>query len=195
MKQGMRPTSRELELELKRERYIRRYRTVLRSTIYTLITVAAAAVLLATIWMPVLQIYGNSMTPTLEEGEIVLSLKMTEPERGDLIAFYSSNKILVKRVIAREGDWVDMDSGGNMSVNGEMLNEPYLAEKSAGLTDVEFPCQVPEGHVFVLGDHRETSVDSRNSAVGFVSQEQIVGMIVFRIWPLERFGWIRQEVG
>ena len=170
---GEMPSAEQLESELKREKYKRRYHSVLRSTIYTLITVAAIAVLVATLWLPVLQIYGSSMTPTLQDGEIIFSVKTADLEPGDIVAFYYNNKILVKRVICGPGDWV---------------KEPYLAEKALGDCNIELPYQVPDGKIFVMGDHRSTSVDSRNTAVGCVAQEQIVGKIIFRIWPLNRLG-------
>lgn len=182
------PNVEQLKAELNRERYKRRYRRVLRSTIYTLVVVAAVAVLVATIWMPVLQIYGASMTPTLNEGDIVVSVKGSQFEQGDLIAFYLGNKILVKRCIAGPGQWVDIDEEGNVSVDGKPLNEPYLTEKSLGECNIELPYQVPESRYFCMGDHRATSVDSRNTAVGCVAEEQIVGKIVFRVWPLPDFG-------
>ena len=185
------PTTEQLEGELKRVRYKSRYRSVLRSTIYSLITVAAIAVLIATLWLPVLQVYGNSMTPTLQNGEIIFTVKMSEFEPGDIISFYYNNKILIKRVIARSGEWVNMDADGNVYVNETLLDEPYLDEKAFGDCHIELPYQVPEGRVFVMGDHRSTSVDSRNSAVGCVAQEQIVGKILFRVWPLEKFGWVQ----
>ena len=182
------PTVEQLEQEIKRVKYQRRYRTVLKSTVYTLITVAAVAVLVATLWLPVLQIYGSSMTPTLQDGEIVFSMKTSQMEPGDIVAFYYNNKILVKRVIAGPGDWVDMEPDGTVFVNGVALEEPYLEEKSFGDADIELPYQVPDGRFFVMGDHRNTSVDSRHTAVGCVAQEQIVGKIVFRTWPLDRLG-------
>ena len=185
------PTTEQLEGELKRVRYKSRYRSVLRSTIYSLITVAAIAVLIATLWLPVLQVYGNSMTPALQNGEIIFTVKMSEFEQGDIISFYYNNKILIKRVIARSGEWVNMDADGNVYVNETLLDEPYLDEKAFGDCNIELPYQVPEGRVFVMGDHRSTSVDSRNSAVGCVAQEQIVGKILFRVWPLEKFGWVK----
>lgn len=178
------PNSSELEQELAREKYKHQYNRVLRSTIYTLITVAAVAILVATLWLPVLQIYGNSMTPTLEAGNIVISLKSDEFQPGDVIAFYYNNKILVKRVIASAGDWVDIDEKGNVSVNGEALDEPYLTEKAYGDCNIKLPYQVPESRVFVMGDHRSVSVDSRNTQIGCIGEEQIVGKLVMRIWPL-----------
>lgn len=178
------PNSSELEQELAREKYKHQYNRVLRSTVYTLVTVAAVAILVATLWLPVLQIYGNSMTPTLEAGNIVLSLKSDEFQPGDIIAFYYNNKILVKRVIASAGDWVDIDEEGNVFVNGEALDEPYLTEKAYGDCNIELPYQVPESRVFVMGDHRSVSVDSRNSQIGCIGEEQIVGKLVMRIWPL-----------
>lgn len=180
------PTAGQLEAELRRERYKQRYRAVLRSTIYTLITVAAVAVLVATLWMPVLQIYGSSMTPTVHDGEIVVAVKTSDMETGDIVAFYFNNKILVKRVICGPGDWIDIDQDGTVFVNGEAVDEPYLTEKAFGDCNIELPYQVPDEKVFVMGDHRSTSIDSRNTAVGCVAQEQVVGKIILRIWPLNK---------
>ena len=185
------PTRTQLEEELKRERYQSRFFRTLRSTVYGLITVAAAAVLVATLWLPVLRIYGSSMTPTLSEGDIVVSVKTAEFQTGDIVSFYFNNKILVKRVIAGPGDWVSIDENGVVSVNRQQLSEPYVADLSIGECDLEFPYQVPESRYFVLGDHRSTSVDSRSSAVGCVSEEQIVGKIVFHVWPLTGFGSVQ----
>ena len=182
------PTTQQLESELKRIRYKKKYRSVLKSTIYMLITVAAAAILVATLWLPVLQIYGNSMAPTMQNGDIVVSVKSSDFRQGDLVAFYYNNKILVKRVIAESGDWVDFGDDGTVYVNGFELTEPYVLEKSYGDTNIELPYQVPDGKIFVMGDHRSTSVDSRNTAVGCVAQEQVVGKIIFRVWPMESFG-------
>ena len=182
------PTVAQLEQELKRETYRRRYNRVLRSTIYTLITVAAVAVLVATLFLPVLRIYGTSMTPTTSDGDIVVSVKSGSFERGDIIAFWFNNKILVKRVIALPGEWVDMDEDGDVSINGGPLDEPYLTEKALGECDIELAYQVPDGRLFVMGDHRSTSSDSRSSAVGCVAEEQIVGRLMFRVWPFGGFG-------
>ena len=185
---GVPPSEKQLEAELARVRYHQRYRTVLRSTICTLIVVAAMAVLVATIWMPVLQIYGSSMTPTLSEGDIVVCLKTSDIKRGDLVAFYLGNKLLVKRCIALPGQTVDIDADGNVTLDGELLDEPYVTEKSLGDCNIALPYQVPDNRYFCMGDHRKTSVDSRNTAVGCVTEEQIVGKIVFRVWPLSGFG-------
>lgn len=186
-----RPSAEQLEAELKRVKYRRRYRTVMKSTVYTLITVAAVAVLVATLLLPVLQIYGSSMTPTLQDGEIIFSVKTSDLEPGDVIAFYYNNSILVKRVIAGPGDWVDLEEDGTVYVNSELLDEPYLREKALGECDIQLPYQVPDGKIFVMGDHRATSIDSRSTTVGCVAQEQIVGKIIFRIWPLDRLGSIK----
>ena len=182
------PEIAQLKAELKRETYKHRYSSVLRSTVFTLVVVAAFAVLVATLWMPVLQIYGSSMSPTVQEGQIVLSLKSDELEQGDLVAFYIGNKLLVKRVIAGPADYVTINEEGTVFVNGQQLHEPYVSEKALGACDLEFPYQVPEERYFLMGDHRQSSVDSRSSVVGCVAQEQIVGKILFRVWPLSDFG-------
>ena len=182
------PSAAEVELELKRDRYKLRYRRTLKSTIFALITAAAVAVLVATLWLPVLQIFGSSMTPTLREGQIVVSAKVDDMKPGDIIAFYYGNKVLIKRYIAGPGTWVDIEEDGTILLNGEVLEEPYLTEKAFGICDLELPYQVPEGTYFLMGDQRETSVDSRHSSVGCISEEQIVGKIVCRIWPFETFG-------
>jgi signal peptidase I len=182
------PTRQELEAQLQQEQYRTKYHRVLRSTVYLLIIASAVAILVVTLWMPVLQVYGTSMTPTLVDGEIVVLNKGAKTDTGDIIAFYYNNKILIKRVIANAGDWVDIAEDGTVSVNGQQLEEPYVTEKALGSCDIEFPYQVPDERVFVLGDHRSVSVDSRSTQVGCVAQEQIVGKLVFRVWPLRRLG-------
>ncbi|MBR2561374.1 MAG: signal peptidase I [Eubacterium sp.] len=177
------PTSTELQQELSRVRSQGRFQKTLRNTVITLIAVAAAAVLIAMFWLPVLRIYGSSMAPTLDNGNIVLAVKNKEFAKGDIVAFYYNNKILVKRVVAKPGDTVDIDSEGNVYVNSVMMEEPYLADKALGDCNIELPFQVPENKLFVLGDNREESIDSRNTAVGCVADEQIVGRLVFVVWP------------
>jgi signal peptidase I len=188
--QAKMPTTEELEKEVKRLKHKRNYSRALKSTIYSLIVVAAIAVLCATLWMPVLRIYGSSMTPTLSENNIVLSLKTSDFKTGDVIAFYYNNKILVKRVIAGPGDWVDIDDDGNVYVNGEMLEEDYIEEKDLGESNIEYPYQVPESRWFVLGDHRSVSLDSRTKAIGPIAEEQIVGKLILKVWPLNQIGTI-----
>ena len=185
------PQLREMEQELDRLRQRQKFRAALSTTVFTLISVVAVAVIICVLILPVFRIYGTSMNPTLYDGEIVVSVKGADFETGDLIAFYYNNKILVKRVIANSGDWVDIDAAGTVKVNDEVLEEPYITEKALGETDLEFPYQVPEKRYFVLGDHRATSVDSRSHAVGCVADEQVVGKIMFRVWPLNRIGGLR----
>lgn len=184
------PSIDQLEKELGREKYRWQFRRVLRSTIFVLITVAAAAVLVATLWMPVLQISGNSMSPTLTDGEIVVSWKGSGWEPGDIIAFYYENKILVKRVIAGPGDWVNIDEDGTVYINDVELHEPYLVEKALGDCNIALPYQVPESKIFVMGDHRSVSLDSRNTVLGCVAYDQIVGRLVIRVWPYEMISLI-----
>lgn len=182
------PTTEQIEQERARLRYKRRYNRTLRSTIAILVVVAAAAVLIATLWMPVLRIYGSSMVPTLKDGQIVVCVKGAHFRQGDITAFYHGNKLLIKRYIAGASDWVNIDENGNVFVNGQELDEPYLTEKSFGQTNIDLPYQVPDERFFLMGDNRAVSVDSRNTAVGCVAEEQIVGKVVFRIWPLSEFG-------
>lgn len=185
------PSAADVEQELSRERYVLRYKRTLKSTVFALITAAAAAVLVATLWLPVLQIFGSSMTPTLEAGQIVVSVKEKDLEPGDIVAFYYGNKVLIKRYIAGPGTWVDIREDGTVLLNGVVLEEPYLTAKSFGICDLELPYQVPDGTHFLMGDQRDTSVDSRHSSVGCITDDQIVGRIVYRVWPFEVFGFVK----
>jgi len=184
-------TVEQLERELRRERHRRNYRSTLLSTVSALVIVAAVAVLVSMLALPVLQVVGESMTPLLHQGEIVIAPRGTAFQKGDVIAFYFNNKILVKRVIANAGEWVNIDVDGNVFINDEPLEEPYLTEKALGDCNIALPYQVPDGKIFVMGDHRSTSSDSRNTAVGCVAQEQIVGRVMLRVWPLSEFGVIK----
>lgn len=181
----------QIEAALQKEQYRNRYGRVLRSTIFSLIVVAAVAVLIAVLVLPVLQISGESMTDTLQDGDIVVAVNHSKFETGDVIAFYYNNNILVKRVIAYAGDWVDIDADGNVYVNGARLDEPYISDKALGECNIDLPYQVPDGRCFVMGDHRATSIDSRNTAVGCVSSDMVVGKIMMRVWPLSEFGTVK----
>ena len=185
--QDFKPTAEQLKAELAREQYKSRYSSTLRSTIYLLIVIAAVAVLMATLFFPVFRIYGSSMSPTVNEGEIVVSLKGSTFKSGDVIVLSFNNKLLVKRVIAGPGQWVDIDIDGNVFVDEVMLDEPYLTEKAYGDCTIEFPYQVPDERYFVMGDNRRTSQDSRSSAVGCIAEEQIIGRAILRVWPLDKF--------
>jgi signal peptidase I len=182
------PTAELLEKELARETYKNSYGKIIRSTVFSLIVVAAAAVLIAMLVFPVLQISGTSMTDTLYDGDIVVAVNDSNYKVGDIIAFYYNNNILVKRVIATSGDWVDIDDDGNVYVNGSLLEEDYLTGKAFGECNIKLPYQVPDNRCFVMGDHRATSIDSRNTAVGCISDDAVVGKLKFRIWPLSRIG-------
>ena len=185
------PTADQIERERSRLRYKKRYNRTLRSTIAILVVVAAFAVLVATLWMPVLQIYGSSMSPTLADGQIVVSVKTSDFEPGDIAAFYHGNKLLIKRYIAGPADWVNIDAFGNVSINGNALDEPYIVQKSFGETNIQLPYQVPDERYFVMGDNRDVSIDSRSTTVGCIAADQIVGKVIFRIWPLSDFGPVR----
>lgn len=182
------PSAKAVRAELERVKYNDRYRLTFRSSLYVLVVVAAATILVATIFMPVFRTYGDSMTPTLNEGDIVLALKGSKFETGDVVGLYVGNKLLIKRVICGPGRWIDIAEDGTVSVDGRVIAEPYITEKALGDTNIELPYQVPDGRYFVMGDHRSTSLDSRNTAVGCVADEQIVGRIFFRVWPLREFG-------
>jgi len=176
-----------LEGELKRTRYNARYRRTLRTTIFSLLLVAAAAVIIAVLLLPVLQISGGSMENTLMEGDMVISLNNGKYQTGDIIGFYYNNVVLIKRVIATSGDWVDISEDGTVTVNGVVLDEPYVAEKALGDCNIKLPYQVPQGKCFVLGDNRAESIDSRNTAVGCISNDVVLGRLLARIWPLKSF--------
>ena len=188
--EAQRYTTEEIAEELGRVRYKGGYRWALRSTIYTLVIAAALAVLVATLWMPVLRIYGSSMTPTLMNNEIVLSVKGGEFKRGDICAMYYNNKVLVKRIVGCPGEWVNIDKDGNVFINGTLLDEPYVQEKALGDCDIELPFQVPEDHYFVMGDDRPVSVDSRHESIGAVAVDQIIGKIMCRLWPVDKIGTV-----
>ncbi len=185
------PSFAEVNNERKRLRTRKLYQSALFKTIGVLCVVAAISVLLTTLWMPVLQIYGSSMSPTLEPSDLVLSVKNEKLDSGDVVAFYQGNKLLIKRVIATSGQWVDISNDGVVTVDGQVLDEPYIRELSLGNCDIELPHQVKEAHYFIMGDNRDTSLDSRASVIGDISEEQIEGKVVFRIWPLNKFGSIR----
>ena len=176
----------QIQQELNREKYKEKYIKILKSTIYSLIIIAAIAIMIATIIMPVLQISGTSMTPTYNGGEIVLSIKTNNLNPGDIIAFYHGNKILVKRIIAGAGNWINIDESGRVFVNGYEIKEKYVNELKLGETDIEYPYQVPDGHWFVLSDNRSNYIDSRNKEIGSISKENIIGKIIFQIWPIKR---------
>ena len=185
------PSVEQLQDEIKRSQYSRRYRRTLRTTVFSLLIVAALAVIIAVLLLPVMQISGSSMENTLNDGELVISLNNRKYQTGDVIGFYYNNVVLIKRVIAISGDWVDIAEDGTVSVNGVALDEPYVTEKALGDCNITLPYQVPQGKCFVLGDHRSTSIDSRNTAIGCVSNDVVQGRLLLRIWPLKSIGFVK----
>lgn len=179
-------TINQIQQVLNKETYKEKYVKILKSTIYSLVIIAAIALMIATMIMPVLQISGNSMTPTYNGGEIVLSIKTNNLKPGDVIAFYHGNKILVKRVIAGAGNWINIDESGQVYVNGYEIKEEYVNKLTLGETDIDYPYQVPDGHWFVLSDNRSNSIDSRNKEVGSISKENIIGKVIFQVWPIKK---------
>ena len=182
------PSTEQIKEAYEKVSYRQRLIRSVASTTNILIVVAAVTVLIAVLLLPILRIYGQSMNSTLSSGELVVSIKGASFKTGDIVAFYYNNNILVKRVIANSGDWVDIDLEGNVYVNQKKIDEPYLDEKAFGEPTIDFPYQVPDERVFVLGDNRAVSIDSRHTSIGCVTSEQIVGKIVFRVWPLSKLG-------
>ncbi|WP_276795910.1 signal peptidase I [Ruminococcus champanellensis] len=178
------PSPEQVSRAYQQDQYRKRYKRAFISTLSVLAVIAAVAVLVSTLFLPVIQVSGNSMEPTLSDGDVLVLLKSKRYERSQLCCISWQNKMLLKRIIGLPGDVVSIDIEGNVSVNGALLDEPYVSDKTLGECDVTFPCQVPEGKVFVLGDHRSTSIDSRSSEIGCVDQDQIVGFVLFQVWPI-----------
>lgn len=185
------PSMEDVIAERKRLSYRKEFFKVMRTTIYALIVVASIAVLIATLVLPMVQVTGDSMTPTLDDGDIILFVKTDNFDTGDLCGFYYQNKLLLKRVIGVPGDIIEIAEDGTVTVNGEVIDEPYVSEKALGECDVEFPYQVPENRFFVLGDHRISSIDSRSTAIGCIEDSQIIGKVIMRIWPFSKISLVR----
>ena len=178
------PTTEELGAELERVRGRKRFLKLLYNTVASLIVVAAVAVLVSMLFLPALRVTGVSMTPTLHNDELVVCRRIGGFEKGDIIAFYHNNKILLKRVIGVAGDVIDIKTDGSVYVNGEKLDEPYVDSLSYGTCDIELPYQVPDNRYFVMGDHRSESIDSRTKEIGCIVEEMIIGKVIWCIWPL-----------
>lgn len=161
----------------------------LKKTIGFFLVIISVGIIISSFWVRVLTIYGTSMSPNLTAKDTVVAFKKDQYKSGDVIAFYYNNKVLVKRVIATSGDWVNISNNGNVIINDKEIKEKYLlkSSKSIGKTDIKLPYQVPENKIFVMGDHRSVSIDSRNKIIGSIGKEQIIGKIKFIIWPLSRF--------
>lgn len=187
----MRPSVEEIRQEIDRRRFWKRYRRALSGALYSLAVVSAIAVLVATLWMPVLKITGSSMEPTLNDRELVVAVKTTRFQPGDVIAFYYNNKILIKRVIATAGQYVDIQEDGTVLVDGIALEEPYITDKSKGECNIQLPYQVGDGQIFVMGDDRAVSIDSRTTSVGTIGNEKVLGRVLFKLWPLSNFGSVK----
>ena len=185
-----RPSAEQIGALLRR---VQRRREIFRSIgniLGVLVVIAAAVTLVFSLWLPALQVQRGSMAPTLNDGEVVVFITTGAVGRGDIVAFHNGNQILVKRVVAVAGDVVDIGGDGAVLLNGARLDEPYVSELSAGERTTELPCKVPDNQFFVLGDHRQTSIDSRNADIGTVRQDQIIGKALLRIWPLNAVGLI-----
>lgn len=184
------PSAEQLESELKKIKYKKDFRKILKSTVSSLIVVAAIAVLVSMLFLPVLRVTGSSMTPTMQNDELIICSKRSNFKQGDIVAFYFNNKILLKRVIGTAGDYINITSDGTVYVNGDKLDEPYVSELALGTCDIEMPYQVPDNRIFVMGDHRSVSIDSRSTTVGCIADEYVIGKVIFRIWPFESIGTV-----
>ena len=184
------PSAEQLEAELKQIKYRKDFRRILRSTISSLLVVEAVAVLVSMLFLPVLRVTGSSMTPTMKNDELIICSKRSNFKQGDIVAFYYNNKILLKRVIGIAGDYINITEDGTVYVNDVKLDEPYVNELALGTCDIEMPYQVPDNRIFVMGDHRSVSIDSRSSTVGCIADEYVIGKVIFRIWPFENIGTV-----
>ncbi|MCM1269735.1 MAG: signal peptidase I [Ruminococcus flavefaciens] len=184
------PSTEQLESELKQIKYRKDFRRILRSTISSLLVVAAIAVLVSMLFLPVLRVTGSSMTPTMQNDELIICSKRSNFKQGDIVAFYYNNKILLKRVIGISGDYINITPDGTVYVNDVKLDEPYVNELALGTCDIEMPYQVPDNRIFVMGDHRSVSIDSRSSTIGCIADEYVIGKVIFRIWPFESIGTV-----